>query len=161
MNNWNSVLEQWSSGNYFKYPSKLNKKFFWNTSCLTNDGKSKFEQSFKESSELPSKQNAKSFRENINKSNNKYATYFPNLGKDTILVVPMPRAGKNYATLKDFCDNAPIIQQKEFWKLVAKIAKREMKKHKKIWVSSHGLGVPYLHVRICQSPKYYFEKKFM
>ena len=73
----------------------------------------------------------------------------------------MPRAGKNYATLKDFCDNAPIIQQKEFWKLVAKIAKREMKKHKKVWVSSHGLGVPYLHVRICQSPKYYFEKKFM
>ena len=28
MNNWNTVLEQWSSGNYFKYPSKLNKSFF-------------------------------------------------------------------------------------------------------------------------------------
>ena len=45
-------------GNYFKYPSKLNKSF-WNTSCLTNDGKSKFEQTFKESLELPIKQNAK------------------------------------------------------------------------------------------------------
>ena len=55
MNNWNTVLEQWSSGNYFKYPSKLNKKFFWNTSCLTNDGKSEFEQSFQESSKLPIK----------------------------------------------------------------------------------------------------------
>ena len=161
MTTWNDILQQWLSGEYFKYPSKINTKFFWNTRCLENNGNITFEQTFKESLELPIKQNAKSFLENINKSKNKYVTYFPNLGKDTILVVPMPRAGKNYATLKDFCDNAPKIQQKEFWKMVAIIAKEEMKKHKKVWVSSHGLGVSYLHIRISQSPKYYFEKKFM
>ena len=83
MNNWNTVLEQWSSGNYFKYPSKLNKKFFWNTSCLTNDGKSEFEQSFQESLKLPKTKRQK-FPKNINKSNNNYATYFPKLRKRQI-----------------------------------------------------------------------------
>jgi hypothetical protein len=33
-------------------------------------------------------------------------------------VVPIPRAGKNYATLFDFCANAPIVQQQEFELLV-------------------------------------------
>ena len=36
---------------------------------------------------------------------------YKNLSKDTMLVVPMPVSGKNYATLKDFIDNAPEIQQ--------------------------------------------------
>ncbi len=33
----------------------------------------------------------------------------------------MPRKNKNYATLKDFVDNASKTQQIEFWKKVAKI----------------------------------------
>jgi hypothetical protein len=73
-------------------------------------------------------------------------------------VVPIPRAGKNYATLFDFCANAPIVQQQEFWKRVAEVSRKQMKKFKKVWVSTHGLGVPYLHVRISDSPKYYFSE---
>ena len=70
----------------------------------------------------------------------------------------MPREGKSYATYKDFVDNAPKIQQIELWKKVATIAENQMKKFGSIWVSAHGLGVPYLHIRVCSMPKYYFDK---
>ena len=53
---------------------------------------------------------------------------------------------------------APLVQQQEFWKRVAEVSRKQMKKFKKVWVSTHGLGVPYLHVRISDSPKYYFSE---
>ena len=71
----------------------------------------------------------------------------------------MPRRGKNYATMKDFVEHAPRIQQKAFWQKVAVVAEQQMKKFGKVWVSAHGLGVPYLHIRVCSMPKYYFSKK--
>lgn len=60
----------------------------------------------------------------------------------------MPRACKNYATLKDFIDNTLPNQQKEFWKFVSQTIRKCMKKHDTLWVSTHGLCVPYLHIRI-------------
>ena len=32
-------------------------------------------------------------------------------------------------------------------------------KYNKVWISTHGLGVPYLHVRISITPKYYGNSK--
>ena len=75
-----------------------------------------------------------------------------------MLVIPIPRKGKNYVTIKDFVDNAPKKQQKEFWKTVSQTIQEQMKIHDKIWVSVHGLGVAYLHVRISRKPKYYFSR---
>ena len=34
-----------------------------------------------------------------------------------------------------------------------------MKENKKVWISAHGLGVPYFHIRICNKPKYYFSEE--
>jgi hypothetical protein len=34
-----------------------------------------------------------------------------------------------------------------------------MKTHDKVWISVHGLGVNYTHVRISPSPKYYFDNE--
>jgi hypothetical protein len=154
---WNNVLDKWANGDYFTYPSILKTKFQWNTSVLRNDGNSKFNEKFKTNKELPKTQSSKSFREYIVKSTNKYVISFKNPSKDTLLVIPTPRPGKNYATIKDFCDNAPIVQQKEFWMAIAKLARTQMKKENTVWVSAHGLGVPYFHIRICNKPKYYFD----
>ena len=52
-----------------------------------------------------------------------------------MLIVPMPVVGLNYATLKDFIDNAPKIQQQEFWKKVAEVAKKYMNEKGKVWIS--------------------------
>jgi hypothetical protein len=158
---WIDILNRWSNEEYYTYPKRLEtkKRFQWNTSVLTKNGNTIFKEKYKINNELPKKQNYKAFKEHIQKSTNKYVLSFPNLNGDTILVVPMPRAGKNYATLKDFVDNAPKIQQKEFWKKVAKVAEKQMNKFGKVWVSAHGLGVPYLHIRVCSMPKYYFDKE--
>ena len=82
---------------------------------------------------------------------------FYNPSGDTCLVIPKPRRGKNFATIKDFCDNGSKIQKREFWKTAAMLARREMETYDKVWISAHGLGVPYFHLRISQIPKYYFD----
>jgi hypothetical protein len=154
---WNDVLTSWENGIGLKYPKKVKGRFQWNTSVLKNDGNVEYKQVFRTNHKLPAAQNKKDFLEQINQSQNKYVISFPNLSKDTMLVVPMPVRGKNYVTLRDFIDNAPEIQQREFWKKVAETAKQFMKEKGKVWISVHGLGVEYVHVRISSSPKYYFD----
>lgn len=149
---WMDVLKNWERGTPFTYPTK--ERFQWNTSVLKNDGLVPFHQTFKENLNLPVKHDKTPFQKYIDNSQNKYAVAFPNLDKTSMLVIPMPRCGKNYATLKDFVDNAPKIQQQEFWKRVASVAKKYMKKWGEVWISVHGLGVPYTHVRIDSTPKY-------
>ena len=158
---WSDVLNNWEKGVPLKYPKTVKGRFLWNTSVLKNDGKVPFKQTFRKNNDLPETQNKKDFQEHIKKSHNKYVVSFPNLSKDTMLVVPMPIPGKNYATLKDFIDNAPQIQQEEFWKKVATVAKNFMAEKGKIWISVHGLGVHYTHVRISSSPKYYFNDELI
>ena len=154
---WSEVLKNWEDGIVLEYPKQLKGRFMWNTSVLKNNGNSEFKQSFRTNDTLPEIQNKKDFQEYITKSKNKYVVAFPNLSKDTILVIPMPSQGKNYATLRDFIDNATKTQQKQFWKKVAKVAKEFMNENGKVWISTHGFGVHYTHVRISKSPKYYFD----
>ena len=156
---WNSVLDSWANGDYFVYPKRLKKKFQWNTSVLKNDGNCVFAEKYKVNNELPLRQNSKSFKEYIVKSKNNNVTSFMNLSKDTLLIIPMPRNGNCYATIKDFCDNAPKVQQIEFWKQASKLIRKQLKKENKLWVSAHGLGVPYFHLRVCNKPKYYFDNE--
>ena len=85
---------------------------------------------------------------------------FYNFSKTTLLVVPKPRKGKDYTTLKQFMDNASTTQQNAFWKKVAGSVKEMLKNHDKVWVSTHGTGVPYLHVRIDTDPKCYRTNSF-
>lgn len=152
---WNDVLASWENGIPFTYPSHIKNSFEWNTSVLKT-GREEYKERFKINKNLPTVQNFYEFQEYIAKSKNKHVVSFPNLNGDTMLIVPMPVPGKNYATLKDFIDNAPQIQQQEFWKRVAKVAKNRMKKGN-VWISVHGMGVHYTHVRISYSPKYYFD----
>lgn len=156
---WNQILKSWEDGNPFEYPSRLNNKFQWNTSVLKNNGNVEFKQKFKSNKQLPDKHNTKSFREYLTNSTNKYVVSFLNPSKDTLLIIPKTRPGKNYATIKDFVDNAPKIQQVEFWKEAAVKCRKQMEEHKKVWVSAHGLGVPYFHLRIATKPKYYFDEE--
>ena len=160
---WSEVLANWENAKPFTYPENLKtgQKFHWNTSPLTKNMDTSYNEKFKENSALPARQNKNAFNDKLSaaeKKGTEYATAFPNLSGDTVLVVPIPKKGKSYATLKDFVDNAPMKQQQELWALVAKEAKKQVKEFGKVWISTHGLGVPYLHVRIASQPKYYFSK---
>jgi hypothetical protein len=158
---WSKVLYDWYNGKILKYPEELKEKFMWNTSVLKNNGNCKFIQKFKINNELPLIHDESVFNEYFIRSKNKYVVAFYNLNKDAILVVPKPVNGKNYATLKDFIDNAPEIQQHKFWKKVSKLAIRFMNKKGKVWISVSGLGVAYTHLRISTIPKYYFDENLM
>ena len=154
---WSEVLSKWESGEVMKFPSSIKNKFQWNTSVLKNNGDCEYKESFRIEPDLPDIQDFTPFQEYITQSKNKYVISFPNLSNDTILIIPTPKRGKNYATLYHFSNNSSKTQQREFWRKVAIEARKFMNSQGKVWISVHGLGVSYLHVRISNKPKYYFD----
>ena len=154
---WCQVLDEWSRGVGSVCNFPMSGRFQWNTSVAKWEG-SVFRQECKLDASLPKVQDFTPFVKHIDESKDPEATAFPNISGDTMLVVPMPKEGKNFATLWDFMQNASSRQQQAFWKRVAKETRRQMKLHGKVWVSTHGQGVAYLHVRICTHPKYYLSQ---
>jgi hypothetical protein len=81
---------------------------------------------------------------------------FPNLGGDAILVAPKPSADRAYGHLGAFLRSAPADQQNELLTcLAAAIRARLADDPGPLWVSTAGLGVPWLHIRLDSRPKYY------
>jgi hypothetical protein len=83
---------------------------------------------------------------------NKYVISFPSLTRDINLVVPCKKSTySNYTSLATFSRTAPIKQQIALWKKVGQKIKNGD------WVSTSGLGVSWLHIRIAKRPKYYHD----
>ena len=90
---------------------------------------------------------------------------FDNLGGDARLVAPCPPPppGDNddgvnkYAHLASFVREAPDAQVEEFLVKTAgeMISTLEKRPKRKVWLSTSGLGVYWLHVRMDSRPKYY------
>ena len=80
---------------------------------------------------------------------------FPNLRGDAHLVVPCPQsAADDFAHLAIFSRRAPLAQQHYFWQRVGMAVSNQMGE-RPLWVSTSGLGVYWLHVRLDLRPKYY------
>jgi len=80
---------------------------------------------------------------------------FPNLGKDAHLVVPCPqKPGDAFSHLAAFSRRAPLDQQHQFWQRVGSAVTNHLSE-RPLWVSTSGLGVYWLHVRLDSRPKYY------
>jgi hypothetical protein len=82
---------------------------------------------------------------------------FANLGGDADLVVPAPLAGRRaYGHLGAFLRAAPERQKHELLATLAQTIDARLKRQDgSIWVSTAGLGAPWLHVRLDARPKYY------
>lgn len=82
---------------------------------------------------------------------------FANLGGDAELVVPRPLADPaHYAHLAVFVRSAPADQVDALWShLGLAMRRRRGRSVEPFWVSTSGLGVPWLHVRLDARPKYY------
>lgn len=80
---------------------------------------------------------------------------FPNLGRNALLVVPAPaHESSDYKDLGSFMATAPAEQQDALWgELGVQILKHVSERA--IWVSVAGGGIPWLHFRIDEIPKYY------
>jgi hypothetical protein len=80
---------------------------------------------------------------------------FPNLGDDAFLVAPCPRAPlAAYPHLAAFARHAPAVQQHALWQAVSGALSRRLDQ-RPLWLSTSGLGVAWLHVRLDLRPKYY------
>lgn len=85
---------------------------------------------------------------------------FMNLGNDARLIVPVPSShGDDFAHLARFLRNADINHINTFWKTVADATLQRISQ-KPVWLSTSGLGVYWLHVRIDTYPKYYQTEEY-
>jgi len=85
---------------------------------------------------------------------------FPNLSGDATLIVPCPKVDHSvYAHLAQFVRNADENQIDAFWKYAAQTLLQKVN-DVPIWMSTAGLGVSWLHLRIDQRPKYYRHQPF-
>jgi hypothetical protein len=83
------------------------------------------------------------------------AVVFPNLAGDALLIAPCagePRSA--YPHMAAFVRNATERQQHALWERVGAALERRIGE-KPTWLSTSGLGVYWLHVRLDSYPKYY------
>ena len=85
---------------------------------------------------------------------------FSNLGGDATLVVPCPRGKPSaYSQISAFARLAPDDQQHQLWKLVGATLERRLGAQL-VWLSTSGLGIYWLHIRLDSSPKYYTHEPY-
>lgn len=90
----------------------------------------------------------------------RYVTSFLNLAGDSRLIVPVEISETNhYSHLAAFVRNAPEAQIIPFWNQVGEEVSKALD-HTPKWLSTSGLGVSWLHVRIDPKPKYYHYKSY-
>ena len=80
---------------------------------------------------------------------------FANLGGDATLVVPRAvTASIDYAHLATFLQNAPQSQKEALLRTLGE-AVLAVAAERPLWISTSGLGVYWLHIRLDSRPKYY------
>lgn len=80
---------------------------------------------------------------------------FENLGKDALLVVPIPQTDDSaYAHIAAFTRNGPAPQVHALWQIVGQTMQQRIS-NQPIWLSTEGSGVSWLHIRFDSRPKYY------
>ena len=156
------VIELWQQDNSFREffisllidtPMTAN---FWETPPVT---KSTVEREFEfvlvNSPQLSSvRPDPSDFRQHFKSASEEIVT-FPNLGNDALLVVPCPITRRSaYPHLASFVREAPKSQQHLLWQTVGHELQKRLNQQP-IWVSTSGLGVYWLHVRLDSIPKYY------
>ena len=91
---------------------------------------------------------------------NKEVVSFKSLRGDAQLIVPTKISeAENYTHLAKFIRKAPEHQIIKLWKKVAKEYSKIIGDEKR-WLSTAGLGVHWLHVRLDSKPKYYKHKEY-
>jgi hypothetical protein len=89
-----------------------------------------------------------------------YVADFPNLRGDAHLISPTPEVAPQYYThLASFVRHAPPEQQDAFWQRVGECYAKAIENGKR-WLSTAGMGVYWLHVRLDTRAKYYRHREY-
>jgi hypothetical protein len=97
------------------------------------------------------------FASHLNAADAEQATAFPNLGGDALLIAPRRISDADcYAHLAAFLRLGPRPQIHSLLALLGKKAMERLEpSSNRFWISTSGLGVPWVHVRLDRYPKYY------
>jgi hypothetical protein len=80
---------------------------------------------------------------------------FPNLGGDAMLVAPRAGDGStDFTHLARFAATATPEQADALWRAVGEAMEKRIGP-RPVWLSTAGLGIGWLHVRLDDRPKYY------
>ncbi|HEX3663973.1 MAG TPA: hypothetical protein VHU23_01910 [Rhizomicrobium sp.] len=87
---------------------------------------------------------------------------FRNLGGDALLLAPRPSGeAAHYTHLAAFLRGAPAQQRHDLFVFLAEAIDRELlRTASPIWISTSGLGVGWLHIRLDSVPKYYQHRPY-
>jgi hypothetical protein len=108
-----------------------------------------------DSPNLAGKLDSESFANQFAAAGDKPVIGFSNLGRDAYLVVPCPRGGTtDYGHLAAFVRSASEEQKHALWRAVG-ATMLERLGDRRIWLSTAGGGVAWVHVRLDSRPKYY------
>lgn len=81
--------------------------------------------------------------------------------RDAMLICPCKQVSEDttYTHISQFSKMAPLDQQQAVWKKAANLMQTslevDVKKSKPFWLSTSGLGIYWVHIRIDTWPKYY------
>jgi len=101
----------------------------------------------------------KKFGEKKLNTNSNFIQIFPNPSKNAVLICPCYNHNypiNSYINIGKFMSSANFQQKNIIIKSAFETYYYELNKltNKKLWLSTHGKGVAWLHIRIDQSPKY-------
>lgn len=100
------------------------------------------------------------FKEHFDLAGDTEIACFSNLGGDAWLIAPCPSgAALTYLHLARFLRGAPARQVRQLWRATAS-AVLERAGDAPLWLSTAGLGVGWLHVRLDWFPKYYRHRAY-
>lgn len=101
--------------------------------------------------------NTETFKKYFDGCSSEDVVHFKNLGGDATLVVPCHVTAilpTSYTHIANFVRHAPPAQVDSMWRKVASTLADNVG-DKKMWLSTSGAGVYWLHVRLDSFPKYY------
>jgi hypothetical protein len=171
---WHDQLQEWKSGNVPTNPLSLSiptphgantGRYFFETSPIDSLGDNEHHETFIWSPALDRMSyDPTPFRDYLLPAEQKdpYISIFFNQDRSAVLCIPVPKRGKQFTTMKEFIDTASPTHQRYFWKKVACEIERQLQKsgYDQLYVSTHGLGVSYFHLRIEPTPKYYQTQEY-
>lgn len=131
---------------------------FWETPPLTKNAADRpFEYVVTEASRLATASpEVEAFGEHFEKdSSGDGVVVFENLSRDAMLVVPCPRTDHaHYTHVAAFLRGAPPAQVHALLSALGRSVLERIN-DRPLWVSTAGMGVYWLHVRLDSRPKYY------
>ena len=136
------------------------KAFFWENKPLTNQTlKNDYECNIINSDFLASRSpDTQTFSQYFDE--NKHVVTFPNLGNDAELIAPCPEGqDATYTHIGNFVRRANPDQINELWQITGNETLQSIGSKPK-WLSTSGLGVFWLHIRIDTIPKYYQTEEY-